>query len=301
MANQWLRLWHDMPTDPKWRTIARHAKQPISLVQAVYLHLLVDASRNVTRGHATVTYEDLASALDCDEQQISAILEAMQGRVLDGMRLVGWDKRQPKREDSGDDERGVKSAAQRKKEQRQREDNAMNSVVETVFDDMRDTKDDAQCHAVSRNVPLDKDTDTDKEEPNGSSSPASLTTDHGQQHHAASRDVTPPCPHIRLIELFGELLPSLPQPKPELWTGKSADAMRARWKWLLTARRKNGQRYATTTEEGISWMARFFEYVGKSDFLMGRRGEFQCTLQWLVKAENFSKVIQGNYDNREAG
>ena len=23
MANAWLRLWHDMPNDPKWRTIAR--------------------------------------------------------------------------------------------------------------------------------------------------------------------------------------------------------------------------------------------------------------------------------------
>ncbi|ENW0797054.1 MULTISPECIES: hypothetical protein, partial [Escherichia] len=22
MANAWLRLWHDMPNDPKWRTIA---------------------------------------------------------------------------------------------------------------------------------------------------------------------------------------------------------------------------------------------------------------------------------------
>ncbi|EOJ9867040.1 hypothetical protein ACQP3L_37610, partial [Escherichia coli] len=21
MANAWLRLWHDMPNDPKWRTI----------------------------------------------------------------------------------------------------------------------------------------------------------------------------------------------------------------------------------------------------------------------------------------
>ncbi|EOP2197647.1 hypothetical protein QSF09_003200, partial [Escherichia coli] len=23
MANAWLRLWHDMPNDPKWRTISR--------------------------------------------------------------------------------------------------------------------------------------------------------------------------------------------------------------------------------------------------------------------------------------
>lgn len=284
----WLRLWHDMPNDPKWRTVARVSKQPVSLVLSVFLHLMVDASRNVTRGHANVTHEDLASALDCDEQQISAILEAMQGRVLDGMNLLGWEKRQPKREDSGDDDRGVKSAAQRKKEQRQREDSAMDSVASTVFDDVCDDAAKDQCHAMSRDVPLDKDKDTDKEikEPNGSSLPAN--------------PATPACPHIRLIELFGEHLPALPQPKPEMWQGKSADAMRARWKWLLTAKRKNGKRYATTADEGIAWMSRFFEYVSKSDFLMGRSGDFQCTLQWLVKAENFSKVVQGNYENREA-
>ncbi|HAF1587689.1 TPA: phage replisome organizer, partial [Salmonella enterica] len=49
MANSWVRLWHDMPNDPKWRTISRISGQPVSLVQATYIHLLVSASRNVTR------------------------------------------------------------------------------------------------------------------------------------------------------------------------------------------------------------------------------------------------------------
>ena len=121
MSNQWLRLWHDMPTDPKWRTIARVSGQSIALVQAVYLHLLVDASRNVTRGHMTVTTEDLASALDVTDEQIAAVLSAMEGRVIEGQAITGWDRRQPKREDAGSPETGAKSAAQRKREQRQRE------------------------------------------------------------------------------------------------------------------------------------------------------------------------------------
>lgn len=150
MANQWLRLWHDMPTDPKWRTIARASGQPISLVQAVYLHLLVDASRNVTRGHATVTQEDLASALDVTEDAVSHVLAAMQGRVLEEMRLLGWEARQPKREDSGDESTGAKSAAQRKAEQRERDRLAALEAAEQ------------QCHDASRNVTLDKDKDKDK-------------------------------------------------------------------------------------------------------------------------------------------
>ncbi|WP_205208445.1 hypothetical protein [Chromobacterium haemolyticum] len=154
MSTQWLRLWHDMPNDPKWRTISRISGQPIALVQAVYLHLLVDASRNVTRGHVTVTAEDLSSALDVTEDAIKAIQDAMQGRVLDGNKLSGWDGRQPKREDPGNEETGAKSAAERKREQRQRQREAKElSGSQPVS---------RQCHDESRNVPLDKDKDTDK-------------------------------------------------------------------------------------------------------------------------------------------
>ena len=146
-AIEWFRLWHDMPNDPKWRTVARASGQPISLVLSVALHLMVDASRNVTRGHVTVTVEDVASALDVTDEAIDAIFKAMQGRVLDGDRLSGWEKRQPKREDAGNPETGVKSATERKQAQRQRERVAGGDAG----------------HGTSRNVTLDKDTDTDKD------------------------------------------------------------------------------------------------------------------------------------------
>lgn len=154
MSNQWLRLWHDMPTDPKWRTIARVSGQSIALVQAVYLHLLVDASRNVTRGHATVTAEDLASALDVTDDQIESVMAAMQGRVIDGQAITGWDRRQPKREDSGSLETGAKSAAQRKREQRQRE--REDEARGASHDESRDV---TQCHARE-----DKDKEESKEQ-----------------------------------------------------------------------------------------------------------------------------------------
>jgi len=131
-----------MPTDPKWRTIAKVSGQPICLVQAVFLHLLVDASRNVTRGHVTVTLEDLASALDVTEDAIRAIWDAMQGRVLEEKRLLGWEARQPKKEDGGDPSTGAKSAAERKREERARK-----AQMEGV----------TQSHDESRNVTLDKD------------------------------------------------------------------------------------------------------------------------------------------------
>jgi uncharacterized protein YdaU (DUF1376 family) len=112
----------------------------------------------------------------------------------------------------------------------------------------------------------------------------------------------PACPHLELIDLFGKHLPELPQPKPELWTGKNADAMRSRWRWVLTAKRRNGARYATTEAEALDWFSRFFAYVAASDFLSGRSGKWgNCDLSWLMKADNFAKVVQGNYENKGGG
>lgn len=150
-AIEWFRLWHDMPNDPKWRTVARASGQPIALVLSVALHLMVDASRNVTRGHITVTAEDVASALDVTDEAVEAIFKAMQGRVLDGDRLSGWEKRQPKREDAGNPETGAKSAAERKKAQREREKQA------------REAAGNDDGHGASRDVTLDTDKDTDKD------------------------------------------------------------------------------------------------------------------------------------------
>ena len=117
----------------------------------------------------------------------------------------------------------------------------------------------------------------------------------------SAKPTIPNCPHVKLIDLFGKHLPELPQPKPELWDGKNAAAMRQRWKWLLTATKRSGQRYATTEAEALDWFDRFFGYVAKSDFLTGRNGRWaNCDLGWLMSQTNFAKVVQGNYENKAA-
>lgn len=152
MSNNWCRLWHEMPTDPKFRTVARVSGEDLSLVISLFVLLMVDASRNVTRGHVDVTVEDMASALDVTDAQVEAVLGAMEGRVIRNGVLTGWDSRQPKREDDGSHETGAKSAAERKRAQRERDREAQKSSSVTT------------CHDVSRNVTLDKDKDKDKEQ-----------------------------------------------------------------------------------------------------------------------------------------
>jgi len=97
----WVRLWHDMPNDPKWRTISRVSKQPISMVISVYIHMLISASNATERGRTQGLFdEDIAAALDANAEDVAAIRGAMQGRVIDGDRLTGWERRQPQREDN---------------------------------------------------------------------------------------------------------------------------------------------------------------------------------------------------------
>ena len=109
----------------------------------------------------------------------------------------------------------------------------------------------------------------------------------------------PNCPHRQLIALFAERLPELPRPKAELWDGKNAEAMRARWKRVLTAKRETGERYANTEAEALAWFAKFFDRVAASDFLTGRDDKWRgCNLAWLLKHANFTKVVEGNYMNR---
>ena len=90
-----------MVNDPKFRTISKASKQPVTAVLSVYLHVLTSASENATeRGRTQANAENVASALDLETEQVQAIFAAMQGRLLDGDRVSGWEKRQPKREDN---------------------------------------------------------------------------------------------------------------------------------------------------------------------------------------------------------
>lgn len=263
MANQWFRVWHDMPNDPKWRTIARTSGQSIPVVQSVFLQLLLSASQNVTRGHADVTLEDIASALDVTEEAVEAVIQAMQGRVLDGMTVSGWEKRQPKREDAGDPEGRAKSAAQRKREQRERERLAAENEAVT------------KCHGASRNVTLDTDTDTDTE----------LNTIDTNVSIVVNGETIPDCPHQEIISLYKKNIPMGIQPKA--WDGARAVALKSRWR-----ERKERQ--------DLAWWDKFFDYVSQSKFLTGQvvakdRKPFEITLPWLLKPENFNKIIEGYY------
>lgn len=95
----WFRWHNGTVTDPKWRVIAKRAGVPLHMVIAVWPALLEAANQAAERGTLeSFDPEDVAAALDLDPGQVFAIVEAMQGKVLDGVTLTGWEKRNPKRE-----------------------------------------------------------------------------------------------------------------------------------------------------------------------------------------------------------
>lgn len=128
------------------------------------------------------------------------------------------------------------------------------------------------------------DTDTEDEEAKASLSTSKL----------------PDCPHLEIIESFAKHLPNLPQPKPELWNGARAKALHARWVWVLTAKKRTGDRYATDRDSALDFFSRFFAYVANScPHLNGENDRsWTADLAWLCKADNFAKVMQGNYEQK---
>jgi hypothetical protein len=269
----WFRWHHGSVSDPKFQLVAKKAGASVAEVIAVWACLLEAASQSEQRGSAgTPDFEALDCSLGLADGKAKTIYERMQDRSLvagDG-EISSWEKRQPKREDD--------SAADRKRKQRE---------LESV--QMRDDLLAPQRPDASRDVTQSHDRGEESREEDKKTSSSS------------SAAKPPTCPHKAILSLYAKTLPMLPQPKPELWDGQRAKNLSARWKWLLTKTRTSGERYATTEAEGLAWFERFFGYVAKSDFLTGRDGRWtNCDLGWLVNGENFAKVVQGNYENKNA-
>jgi hypothetical protein len=95
------------------------------------------------------------------------------------------------------------------------------------------------------------------------------------------------CPHKDIVALYHATLPNLRAVRA--WTPARQEMLRARWK--EDAERQN-----------LDWWKEFFQRVAGSDFLTGKStGDrpFEADMEWLVRPQNFVKVIEGKYDNKK--
>lgn len=105
----------------------------------------------------------------------------------------------------------------------------------------------------------------------------------------AGKPAPPACPHSDIVSLYHDVLPELPRVRE--WSPDRQAFLRSRW-------RDDPKR------QNLDWWRRFFGYVRKCPFLMGQvppkpgSAPFTADLEWLIRPQNFRKVIEGRYEAR---
>lgn len=282
----WFRWHHGSVTDPKFQLVARRAGASLPDVLAVWAYLLEKASAADFRGcFGGVDAESVDCLFGFDDGTAATILAHMSDRTLIADEyIVAWEKRQPKREREDD------TAAERKRQQRERDTRRSSVAVEqtgVTTDDtpkMADTEQVTPRHATShQKTPRGEESrEEEKEEP-----PTPLR---------GSDAPTIPCPYQSVADLYHAELPSLP--KVRLMPTSRQRAMRKAWGWILSSSRSDGSRRATTADEAIDWLREYFRRALANDFLMGRtqRSEahagWQCDLDFLLSDKGMKQVIE---------
>jgi phage replication O-like protein O len=95
----------------------------------------------------------------------------------------------------------------------------------------------------------------------------------------------PLCPHQKIVDLYHQILPELTRVKE--WNNGRRGFLNSRWK-------------EKPERQNLEWWENFFSQVKKSDFLMGKINFFKCDLEWLIRPNNFIKVLEGKYDNKDS-
>lgn len=105
------------------------------------------------------------------------------------------------------------------------------------------------------------------------------------------KQVCPPCPIEEIISIYHETLPTSPQVRVR--TPARDKQIKARWKQFY----QEGD--FKDSEGGVACFRWFFDQVRQSRFLTGQTDKpFFADLEWLTKASNFAKVVEGKYGNR---
>ena len=149
----------------------------------------------------------------------------------------------------------------------------------------RHTGETAKGRALGAKRALDHRAKSNAKSNGGSVTPALPREEKRREETAEAGDA---CPHCDILALYHELLPA--NPRMKTWTGSRQANLRTRW-------REDAKR------QSLDYWRRFFLHVAASPFLTGQvegtNGRpFLPGLDWLVKPDNFAKVIENRYHDR---
>jgi uncharacterized protein YdaU (DUF1376 family) len=120
-------------------------------------------------------------------------------------------------------------------------------------------------------------------------------TDRPSDDEPLKEQKFPGCNHKAVLSLYHSTLPNLPA--IEVWNDLRSGLLRQRWREVCQDLAKQGP---VTEEKALDWWQKFFEFVGKSDFLTGKtmskdKRPFLADLEWVIRPANFAKVVEGKY------
>lgn len=272
------RISTGLPSHPKTKKLVRRLG-PGAAWSLVCLFLW--AASNRSDGDLTgMSDEDIELAADWDGEVGTLVRELVQVRFLDGdsgaRSIHDWCEHNP----------WAAGAEQRSMKARWNAAKRHHGVAEAdrlvpEYAAVRNAS--STTTAKAEHADLEQPAETSNA-PSPSPSPSPTPTlDMGKTADAVVAD----CPQQEIIDLYHRLLPTARQVRE--WTPARAQALRARW-------REKPKR------QNLGWWEKFFGYVAESDFLTGKvhtpgRKPFELSLDWLVKAENMAKVIEGAYQN----
>ena len=96
----------------------------------------------------------------------------------------------------------------------------------------------------------------------------------------------PSCPHEEIINLYHQILHMCPPIR--IWNKTRRGYLKQRWN-------------ENSKHQNLLWWQKYFEHAKQSEFLTGKvsgrdgKPPFVVDLEWLVRPNNFAKVIEGKY------
>lgn len=130
--------------------------------------------------------------------------------------------------------------------------------------------------------------------------PAQLALVKAEPAEQTGPYVPPTCPHEKILALWAECMPEMPQHIPSQWKGTRADHLRARWRETAV------DKHWPDADAGLRYFRKLFAFVRKSPFLSGKvtptpgRRQFQLELAWLVNPTNWAATLEGKYHDGRA-
>lgn len=94
-----------------------------------------------------------------------------------------------------------------------------------------------------------------------------------------------------------------PQRVVDLWNEVMAGLEKIPQVRTLTEPRRKAIRARCSEDKtrDLSWWRELFDRIAASDFLTGRKGDWHCSFDWVLKPANLTKILEGNYDCKAGG